>query len=138
MPLIGQILPEEILHLPKLGCINVHASLLPKFRGAAPIQHAILSGDKETGITIMQMEKGLDTGDMLLKGSIEIGNMNYSQLHDELAKLGAELLLKALPMLAQGQIVPEKQKMRILPMLLVSKRKMGRLTFPKALKKWKD
>ena len=106
----GQILPEEILHLPKLGCINVHASLLPKFRGAAPIQHAILSGDKETGITIMQMEKGLDTGDMLLKGSIEIGSMNYSQLHDELAKLGAELLLKALPMLEQGQIVPEKQK----------------------------
>ena len=106
----GQILPEEILHLPKLGCINVHASLLPKLRGAAPIQHAILSGDKETGVTIMQMEKGLDTGDMLLKGSIEIGSMNYSQLHDALAQLGAELLLKVLPMLEQGQIVPEKQK----------------------------
>ncbi len=106
----GQILPEEILHLPKLGCINVHASLLPKLRGAAPIQHAILSGDKETGVTIMQMEKGLDTGDMLLKDSIEIGSMNYSQLHDALAQLGAELLLKALPMLEQGQIVPEKQK----------------------------
>ena len=105
----GQIIPEDILNLPKFGCINIHASLLPRFRGASPIQHAILEGDKVTGVTIMQMAKGLDTGDMLLKDQIEIGKMNSQQLHDKLAELGGLLLEKALPMIEAGKLVPEKQ-----------------------------
>ena len=82
----GQILPKEVLELPKYGCVNVHASLLPRLRGAAPIQRAIIEGDEETGVTIMQMSEGLDTGDMLAKESIKIGTMNYSMLHDALAE----------------------------------------------------
>ena len=105
----GQIIPEDILNLPKFGCINIHASLLPRFRGASPIQHAILEGDKVTGVTIMQMAKGLDTGDMLLKDQVEIGKMNSQQLHDKLAELGGFLLEKALPMIEAGKLVPEKQ-----------------------------
>ena len=92
----GQILPEEILGLPKYGCINVHASLLPRLRGASPIQHAIINGDEKTGVTIMQMAKGLDTGDMLTKAEIEIGSMNGQQLHDALAKIGGDLLIETL------------------------------------------
>ena len=89
----GQILPEEILNLPKYGCINVHASLLPRLRGASPIQQAIVLGEEKTGVTIMQMAKGLDTGDMLTKTEIEIGQLNGSQLHDELADMGGKLLV---------------------------------------------
>ena len=81
----GQILPKELLDLPKLGCVNIHGSLLPRFRGAAPIQRAILEGDEETGITLMYMEEGLDTGAMLAKRSTPIGKKNGQQLHDELA-----------------------------------------------------
>ena len=92
----GQILPKEILDIPSLGCINVHGSLLPRFRGAAPVQRAIMAGDEETGITIMYMEEGLDTGDMLSKKSTKIGSKNGQQLHDELAEMGAELLVKTL------------------------------------------
>jgi methionyl-tRNA formyltransferase len=106
----GQILPEEILNLPKYGCINVHASLLPKYRGAAPIQRCILDGEKETGVTIMQMAKGLDTGDMLLQGSVEIGaDETAAQLHDRLAELGARLVTEALELLPEGKLRPEKQ-----------------------------
>lgn len=106
----GQILPKEILELPRYGCINVHASLLPKYRGAAPIQHCILGGEQETGVTIMQMAEGLDTGDMLLKGAIPIGeNETASELHDRLAALGAELAVQALEGLANGTLTPEKQ-----------------------------
>ena len=79
---------------PKYGCVNVHASLLPKLRGASPIQHAILQGEEETGITIMQMNEGLDTGDMLAKDSLKIGDMNGEELHDALSSMGAELLIK--------------------------------------------
>src|SRR5205814_6996585 len=86
----GLILPKPILEAPKAGCINVHASLLPRWRGAAPIQRAILAGDEITGITIMQMEEGLDTGPMLLNHKLEIGNKNAGQVTEELAKLGAE------------------------------------------------
>lgn len=105
----GQILPKEVLELPKYGCINVHASLLPKLRGAAPIQKAIIDGEKETGVTIMQMAEGLDTGDMLLKEAVEIGGMNYSQLHDRLAEMGSKLLLEALDLIEEGTARAEKQ-----------------------------
>lgn len=90
----GLILPRPILDAPKQGCINVHASLLPRWRGAAPIQRAILAGDKQTGITLMQMEEGLDTGPMLLKGEIPADCKNAGQLTEELGELGAELLTK--------------------------------------------
>lgn len=105
----GQILPEEVLNLPKYGCINVHASLLPKLRGASPIQHAIMLGEKETGVTIMQMAKGLDTGDMLSKEAIEIGDMNSKLLHDALAKIGGRLAVETIDKIAAGEAVPVKQ-----------------------------
>lgn len=103
----GQILPKELLDIPRLGCINVHGSLLPRFRGAAPIQRAIIAGDEETGITIMYMEEGLDTGDMLAKASTAIDRKTGQQLHDELAVMGAELLVDTLPKL--GSLRGEKQ-----------------------------
>ena len=93
----GKILPEEILNIPKLGCINVHGSLLPKYRGAAPIQWAILNGDKETGVTTMYMDKGMDTGDMILKEKVTIGeDETTGELWDRLSKIGGELLVKTL------------------------------------------
>lgn len=105
----GQILPKEVLELPKYGCVNVHASLLPRLRGAAPIQRAIIEGDEETGVTIMQMSEGLDTGDMLAKESIKIGTMNYSMLHDALAEIGARLMVYTLDLIEEGKISPEPQ-----------------------------
>ena len=93
----GKILPKEILEIPKLGCINVHGSLLPKYRGAAPIQWAVLNGDKETGITTMYMDEGMDTGDMILKEKVEIGeDETTGELWDRLSKVGGELLVKTL------------------------------------------
>ena len=93
----GLLLPESILRIPLLGCLNIHASLLPRWRGAAPIQRAILAGDQETGITIMQMDVGLDTGPMLMREKIQIDEkMNAQLLHDALAKIGAQLILKTL------------------------------------------
>lgn len=105
----GQILPVSVLEIPRLGCINIHGSLLPRFRGAAPIQRAIQAGDKETGITIMFMEEGLDTGDMLAVRKTEIGQKNGAELHDELSLMGAELLTETLEKLDAGQITPVKQ-----------------------------
>lgn len=96
----GQLLSEEILNMPEYGCINIHASLLPAYRGAAPIQWAVLNGEKESGVTIMQMDKGLDTGDMLLKRSVELSPKETGDsLHDKLMHLGAELIVEALPKL---------------------------------------
>ncbi|GAB5452971.1 MAG: methionyl-tRNA formyltransferase [Halioglobus sp.] len=92
----GLILPQAVLDIPALGCLNVHASLLPRWRGAAPIQRAIEAGDTSTGITIMQMDAGLDTGDMLASASCDIGNHTAGSLHDELAGIGAPLLLEVL------------------------------------------
>lgn len=106
----GQILPKELLQLPRLGCVNIHGSLLPRFRGAAPIQRAILEGDSETGITLMYMEEGLDTGSMLAKRVTPIGDKNAAQLHDELARMGAALLVETLPALEAGSITAEPQK----------------------------
>ncbi|MDY3238813.1 MAG: methionyl-tRNA formyltransferase [Anaerovoracaceae bacterium] len=105
----GQILPKELLELPELGCVNVHASLLPKLRGASPIQNAIVTGETVTGVTIMQMGEGLDTGDMLTQVEVEIGRMNGEQLHDALAEAGAKLLVETLPKLEAGQITPQPQ-----------------------------
>jgi methionyl-tRNA formyltransferase len=101
----GLLLPRPILMSPRLGCLNIHASLLPRWRGAAPIQRAILAGDDESGITIMQMEEGLDTGPMLLRQAIAIGPRETGQsLHDRLAALGARLIIEALDGLAGGSL----------------------------------
>jgi len=106
----GIILPKDILETPKMGCINVHASLLPRWRGAAPIHRAIIAGDEVTGITIMQMDVGLDTGDMLLKAECEIGaSETYASLHDRLATLGGTALIDALEKLKASEIIPEPQ-----------------------------
>lgn len=106
----GLILPREILTAPRLGCINVHASLLPRWRGAAPIHRAILAGDTETGVTIMQMDEGLDTGAMLLRRSVPITAETTGQsLHDELSRLGAELIVPAVDALADGTLIGTPQ-----------------------------
>jgi methionyl-tRNA formyltransferase len=101
----GLILPRPVLAAPRLGCLNIHASLLPRWRGAAPIQRAILAGDRETGITIMRMDEGLDTGPMLLRGALPITpDMTAGLLHDALAELGARLIVVALARLASGDL----------------------------------
>lgn len=106
----GLLLPEVILNAPKLGCVNVHGSLLPRWRGAAPIQRSLEAGDSETGVTIMQMDKGLDTGDMLLKMSCPITDTDTSaSLYEKLAELGPEALLKTLEQMAAGTHSPESQ-----------------------------
>lgn len=106
----GKILPEYVLNFPKYGCINVHGSLLPEYRGASPIQRAVIDGKKITGVTTMYMDKGLDTGDMLLKREYEIGeNTNTGEAFDDLAKIGAELLLETLDGLEKGTITPMPQ-----------------------------
>ena len=106
----GLLLPQSILQTPRLGCINIHASLLPRWRGAAPIQRAIAAGDAESGVTIMQMEAGLDTGPMLLARTVPIGaRETAATLHDRLATLGAEALLAALEEIAQGTATPRAQ-----------------------------
>jgi len=106
----GQILPIRILNMPRYGCLNVHASLLPRHRGASPIQMAIICGDETTGVTIMQMDKGIDTGDMLLKCEIPIDDADTAQtLHDKLAALGASALLETLEFLQRGELTPQPQ-----------------------------
>ncbi len=106
----GKILPKEILESVKYGCINIHASLLPKLRGAAPIQWSILNGDTETGVTSMQMDVGLDTGDMLIKEKIEIDDeMNAGELFDRLSDLGAKVLIDTIKSVGEGTLNPEKQ-----------------------------
>jgi methionyl-tRNA formyltransferase len=106
----GQILPQSILDLPRFGCLNVHTSLLPKYRGAAPIQWAILNGDSETGVTIMKMDAGLDTGPMLVQATTPISPADDAQtLHDRLAELGGDLLVKTIPDYVSGKITPRPQ-----------------------------
>lgn len=106
----GKILPEYVLNYPKYGCINIHASLLPMYRGASPINFVIVKGEKVTGITSMLMDKGLDTGDMLIKREVEIEDTdNVGILHDKLAVVGAEVLKETVDGLLAGTIVPEKQ-----------------------------
>lgn len=125
----GKIIPEEILNIPRLGCINVHGSLLPKYRGAAPIQWAVINGEKETGITTMYMDKGMDTGDMILKEKVEIGeNETTGELWNRLSKIGAELLVKTVKLIEDGKAPREKQgdDFTLAPML---KKEMAKLDF---------
>ena len=106
----GRILPDWMLHAPRLGCINVHSSLLPKYRGAAPINWAIANGETETGVTIMQMDVGMDTGDILLQRATAIGEVETAeQLTPRLAELGAALLSETLDKLTRGDVIPQKQ-----------------------------
>ncbi|MDD3221567.1 MAG: methionyl-tRNA formyltransferase [Lachnospiraceae bacterium] len=106
----GQILPKAILDIPFYGCINVHASLLPKYRGAAPIQWAVVSGEKVSGVTTMQMDVGLDTGDMLLKAEVALdADETGGSLHDKLSVIGGDLLIQTLEGLEKGTLTPEKQ-----------------------------
>jgi methionyl-tRNA formyltransferase len=106
----GLILPKAVLQAPRLGCLNVHASLLPRWRGAAPIQRAILAGDEQTGITIMQMDEGLDTGAILLQESLPLSpGADAGALHDALAALGARLIVTALSLLPAGRLTAEPQ-----------------------------
>lgn len=105
----GKILPKEILDIPQYGCVNVHASILPRHRGAAPIQHAILAGDEFGGVTIMKMEEGLDSGDMIATVKSFIGGYTADQLHDELMIKGADLLIEVLPSIKDGTAIYAKQ-----------------------------
>lgn len=106
----GKILPKELLEIPKMGCINVHGSLLPKYRGAAPIQWAVLNGDKKTGITTMYMNEGMDTGDMILKEEVHIGkNETTGELWERLSKIGAKLLVETVEKIEDGTAPREKQ-----------------------------
>ncbi len=116
----GKLLPKKILDIPRYGCINVHASLLPKYRGAAPIQWAVLNGDKKTGVTTMYMDIGMDTGDVILKEEVEIGEEETTgELWDRLTKIGGELLVKTLQQVEKGVAPREKQgeEFTIAPML---------------------
>jgi methionyl-tRNA formyltransferase len=106
----GLILPKPVLDAPRLGCFNVHASLLPRWRGAAPINRAIMAGDAASGVTIMQMDEGLDTGAMVTAESVAIGaDMTAGELHDELAKLGSALMVRALAEIERGAVMPKRQ-----------------------------
>ncbi|MCR4589054.1 MAG: methionyl-tRNA formyltransferase [Lachnospiraceae bacterium] len=106
----GQILSQEILDIPRYGCLNIHASLLPAYRGAAPIQWCILRGEKKTGVTIMQMDAGLDTGDMLTKAEVPILDTDTAEsLEEKLMQAGADLICRTLPLVEQGKLQPEKQ-----------------------------
>lgn len=125
----GQILRKNVLELAEFGCVNVHASLLPRWRGASPINAAILNGDSETGITIMKMDSGIDTGDILDQRTIVIGDLNAGILSEKLAEMGAELLSESLPKYFNGTLIPKKQDELLAthaPMLI---KEDGRLDF---------
>lgn len=126
----GQILPAEIIHLPKYGCINVHASLLPKLRGAAPIQHAIINGDKESGVTIIQMDEGIDTGDMLLCKKCQIDDKETGgSLFEKLAAFGGPMVLEVLNMAENGTLKPVKQNDAKHTYAKMLKKDMGNIDF---------
>ena len=128
----GKILNKEILEMPKYGCINAHASLLPKYRGAAPIQWSIIDGEKLTGVTIMQMDEGLDTGDMLFKSVVEIADDDTADsLYDKLSVCGAALTVEALDRIEQGDIHPIKQDDTQSTYAKMLDKSLGRLNFNK-------
>lgn len=132
----GQILSEEILSMPKYGCVNIHASLLPRYRGAGPIQWAIINGEEKSGVTIMQMDKGLDTGDMLLKEEVAIEPKETGDsLHDKLAEAGSRLIVEALAKLERGELVPEKQKEEESCYAKRLQKSMGRIDWQQSAKK---
>ena len=126
----GQILSQEILDMPPLGCLNIHASLLPGYRGASPIQHAILNGEPETGITIMQMDAGIDTGDILYQKTLAIGAEDTSEtLTRRLAVLGGEAVTEALALLEQGKLTPKRQREEMSSYAPLIRKEMGRIDF---------
>ncbi len=128
----GQILSQEILDMPRYGCLNIHASLLPKYRGASPIQNVIIDGEEKTGITIMQMDAGIDTGDMLYKKEIPIGDEDtFETLHDKLMVLGGEAIVEALSLLEEGKLVSEKQKEEESSHVTLITKSMGQINFGK-------
>lgn len=126
----GRILSKDLLELPRLGCLNVHASLLPKYRGAAPIQWAIAEGERETGVALMQMDEGLDTGDVLAVEKIPIENTDTGgSMHDKLAQLGAKLIREKLPAFFRGELTPQKQDDSKATLAPILKREDGRIDF---------
>ncbi len=126
----GQILSQEILDMPKLGCLNIHASLLPKYRGSSPIQHAIIDGEERTGITIMQMDAGIDTGDILYQRELSIHRRDTSQsLYDKLTVLGGQTIVEALKLLEQGSLMPRKQREEDGCYVKMITKEMGRIDF---------
>lgn len=128
----GKILPVDILDIPPLGCINVHGSLLPKYRGAAPIQWSVINGDGETGVTIMYMAEGMDTGDMILKRSTKIGeNETAGELFERLAPLGAEALEEALLLFDKGEVKIEKQNEAEVTLAPMLSKEMAKISFSK-------
>lgn len=128
----GQIISQEILDIPRYGCINIHASLLPKYRGASPIQNVILDGEEKTGITIMQMDAGIDTGDILYKKEIPIREEDtFETLHDKLTVLGGEAITEALPLLEQGKLIPIKQDDALSCYVTRIDKSMGKIDFAK-------
>ena len=133
----GQILKPEALELPRFGCLNVHASLLPRWRGAAPIQAAVLAGDAESGVTIMKMEAGLDTGPILLQRAIALSKQETGgSLFETLSALGANLLLEAIPPYLRGELLPRPQPAEASPTPPCSKKKTACSTSPAPPKNW--
>lgn len=131
----GQFLPKSILDIPKYKCVNVHASLLPRYRGAAPIQRCIINGETETGVTTMYMAEGIDCGDMLLKSETEItSEMTYGELHDILSAKGAELIVETLSLLEKGTLVPEAQDNSLTCYAPMLDKEMCRVDFSKPVK----
>lgn len=131
----GKILPKQVLDIPKYHCVNVHGSLLPKYRGAAPIQWSVLNGDDETGITTMLMSEGLDTGDILLQRSTPIGeNETAAELFDRLAEIGADLLIETLEKLEKGEITPVKQDEELATYASILTKDMCMIDFNKPVK----
>lgn len=129
----GQIIPASILHMKKYGCINVHASLLPKYRGAAPIQWAVIDGEKESGVTIMQMDEGLDTGDMLAKAIVPLDEKETGgSLFDKLSEAGGRLCVEMLAKLEKGEITPEKQGESPTAYASMLDKKMGNIDWNKS------
>lgn len=129
----GHILPEDVLNIPEYGCINIHASILPKYRGAAPIQWAIVNGELETGVTIMLMDKGIDTGDILNQKSIKIEfEDNFETLSNKLSLLGKDLLLETLPLWIQKKIIPQKQNHNMATPAPIIKKEDGKIDWSKS------
>lgn len=130
----GQLIPESVLNMPKFGCINIHASLLPKYRGAAPIQYAVIDGEKESGVTIMKMGKGLDTGDMIARTAVPLAkDETGGSLFEKLSSAGARLLVKTLPDIFAGTAVYEKQPEESpTPYAAMITKKMGLIDFSKS------
>lgn len=129
----SQILPKKILEIPKYGCLNVHPSFLPKYRGASPIQYAILNGDTETGVTVMLMDEKMDHGPIISSSFFPISKIAYEELSKELANLGAELLVETLPKWAEGKIKPEPQDDSKATYTKILKKEDGRIDWKKSV-----